>query len=155
MSFVKQQYLDFENVLSYRTRVDINRLNAILKFDGSNADAFGLEVTGNVLFTVFETVKDKNKCILGIEILIPVNQAFESCEQYVYKPEFRLVNAVSTRFYGSYSEIDSINNSLMDYLKTNNMNAISNIYYVAIQNFEDSPFNSILDAYVSVNENLL
>lgn len=105
MSFLEQQYLDFENVLSYRTRVDINRLDAILNFAEKNIDALGLRVTGNTLFTVFETVKDKNKCILGIEILIPVDKAFESSEQYVYKPEFRLVNAPFAAFeclvYGS------------------------------------------------------
>lgn len=95
MSFLEQQYLNFENVLSYRTRVDINRLDAILKFAEENIDALGLRVTGNTLFTVSETVKDKNKCILGVEILIPLDKAFESNEQYVYKPEFRLVNAVS------------------------------------------------------------
>lgn len=67
MSFLEQQYLDFENVLSYRTRVEINRLGAILNFAENNADALGLTVAGNILFTVFETVKDKDKHILVLK----------------------------------------------------------------------------------------
>ena len=152
MSFLEQQYLNFENVLSYRTRVDIRRLDAILKFVEKNIDALGLIVTGNTLFTVLETVKDENKCIVGIEILIPVDKAFESSEQYVYKPEFRLVNAVSARFCCPYSDIDSANASLNEYLDTNNLKAISSIYYM---NSKNDPINNVFDAYVSVSANLL
>lgn len=152
MSFLEQQYLDFENVLSYRTRVDINRLDAILEFAEENIDALGLRATGNTLFTVFEKVKDNNKCILGIEILIPVDKAFESNEQYVYKPEFRLVNAVSARFCCPYSDIDSANASLIEYLDTNNLKAISSIYYM---NSKNNPLSNVFDAYVSVSGNLL
>lgn len=155
MLFLKQQYLELENVLSYRTRVDINRLNGILNYAEKNADALGLTVMGNMLFTVTEKISENNKCIVGIELLIPVDRKFESCEQYVCKPRFKLVNAVSVRHCGVYSDIDSVSSLLEGYLKESNLQPISNIYYMAVRNSEEQPLSSIFDAYVSVNENLL
>lgn len=155
MLFLEQQHLELENVLSYRTRVDINRLSGILRYAEKNADALGLNVTGNILFTINEKISDCNKCIVGIEMLIPVNKKFESCEQYIFKPVFKLVNAVSVRHCGLYSEIDSVSTSLEDFLKRKNLKPISNIYYMAVRNNEEHPLSSILDAFVSVNENLL
>ena len=155
MLFLEQQHLELENVLSYRTRVDINRLSGILRYAEKNADALGLIVTGNILFTITEKISDSNKCIVGIEMLIPVNKQFESCEQYLFKPVFKLVNAVSVRHCGLYSEIDSVSTSLEDFLKRKNLKPISNIYYMAVSNNEEHPLSSILDAFVSVNENLL
>lgn len=155
MLFSEQQYLSIKNILSYRTRVDITRLNSMLIFADKNIDAFGLEVVGKIMFTAFETVKDRNRCILGIEVLIPVNKAFESCEKYVYKPEFRLINAVSGRFSGPYSNIGKAEILLKKYLSENSLRAISSTYYVAVQNNEKYPLNSIYDAYVSVDGNIL
>lgn len=155
MLFLEQQHLELENVLSYRTRVDINRLSGILRYAEKNAYALGLNVTGNILFTINEKISDCNKCIVGIEMLIPVNKKFESCEQYIFKPVFKLVNAVSVRHCGLYSEIDSVSTSLEDFLKRKNLKPISNIYYMAVRNNEEHPLSSILDAFVSVNENLL
>ena len=54
MQFLEQQYIEMENVLSYKARVDVNRLGDILKFAENNIDALGLDVTGNILFTVNE-----------------------------------------------------------------------------------------------------
>ncbi len=88
MFFLEQQHISFENVLSYKTRTDIRKLDELLMFTKNNADALGLELAGNVFFTV----------ILGVEILMPVNRRFDSFGQYVCKHRFRLVNAVSARF---------------------------------------------------------
>lgn len=155
MTFLEQQYIELENVLSYKTRVDVNRLSGILKFAENNADALGLTVTGNILFTVTENHREKNKYIIDIEILLPVNKSFESCEQYIYKPVFKLANAVSVRHFGLYSEIDSVSCSLEQFLRENRLQPISSIYYKVIRNNNDHPLDGILDAFVSVNENLL
>lgn len=155
MLFLEQQYIEFENVLSYRTRVDINRLNDLLNYAEKNADALELTVTGNILFTVTEKIRERSRCIIGIEMLIPVNKEFESCEQYICKPVFRLVNAVSVRHIGLYSDIDSVSRSLEMFLKEHSLMPISNIYYMAVKNDKVQPLSSVMDAFVSVNENLL
>ena len=67
MSFLEHQHIEFENVLSYRTRTDSEKLGALLEFIKKNADALGLAVMGNIVFTIQEIYELKNKRILGLE----------------------------------------------------------------------------------------
>lgn len=155
MQFLEQQYIEMENVLSYKARVDVNRLGDILKFAENNIDALGLDVTGNILFTVNESHKDGVRNIMDIEILVPVNKAFKSSEQYIYKPSFKLVNAVSVRYCGLYSEVDSASCLLMDFLRRNDLQPISGVYYKVIENSGRHSLDGIFDAFISVNVNRL
>lgn len=154
MAILEHQHIEFENVLSYKTRVDVNRLEKLLAYVKRNTDALGLEVCGSIVFTVNEVVQLPDRQILGIEILVPVNRAFESCEQYVYKPKFRLVNAVSVRFDNicSFSEA---NDQLNRYLKQNHFNAASEIYYIIDSGCEQQQISLSNNALVSVNDNII
>ncbi len=154
MSFLEHQYIEFENVLSYRTRTDAEKLGALLEFIKQNTDALNLEITGNIVFTILEMYKFTNKCILGLEVLIPVNKAFESSERYVYKPKFRLVNAVSARCGNSIGDLISLNESISQYLNEKHLKPISNIYYVADIDRERS-FTQAFTAVVSIDDNVV
>lgn len=154
MSFLEHQHVEFENVLSYKTRTDSEKLEALLEFIKQNADALDLEVTGNIIFTILDKYESKNRCILDLEVLIPVNKAFESGERYVYKPRFRLVNAVSARCGNSFGELIKANDSVMQYLGDNHLKAISNVYYVT--DFDQGrSFAEAYTAVVSVDDNLV
>lgn len=152
MSLLEHQYIEFENVLSYKTRVDMNRLEKLISYIERNTDALGLTISGNIMFTVPEVIELSDRRILGIEILIPVDKAFESREQYIYKPMFRLVKAVSIRF-GDISEFDEVNDKLMRYLKKNHFSAASGVYYII--DCECQELSRVYDALVSVNDNMV
>lgn len=154
MSFLEHLYIEFENVLSYRTRVDINRLEDLISYVKRNTDALGLTVTGNIIFTVTEIVELSDRRILGIELLVPVNKAFESREQYIYKPRFKLVNVVSFRFY-DLLDFCKANDELERYLKQNRFSAASGIYYIIDYGCEHREWSPIYDALVSVNDNMV
>lgn len=154
MALVEHQYIEFENILSYRTRVDIKRLEKLISYVERNTDALGLKITGNLIFTVTEVIELSDKQILGIELLVPVNRSFESCEQYVYKPRFRLVNAVSVRF-GDLNDFFKASDELMRYLNQNHFNAASGIYYIIDCDCRQCDLPMIYDALVSVNDNMV
>ena len=154
MAVLEHQYIEFENVLSYRTRVDMTRLEKLISYIKRNTDALGLTISGNIVFTVSEVIELTNRRILGIEILVPVNKSFESCEQYIYKPKFRLVNAVSVRF-GSIYEFDEVNNELMRYLRKNHFDAASGVYYIIYCDCKQQELSGTYDALVSVNDNMV
>ncbi len=154
MYFLEHQYIEFENVLSYRTRTDAKKLGALLEYIQQNTDALNLEITGNIVFTILEMYKFTNKCILGLEVLIPVNKTFESSERYVYKPKFRLVNAVSARCGNSIGDLISLNESISQYLNENHLKPISNIYYVADID-KDRSFTQSFTAVVSIDDNMV
>lgn len=119
-----------------------------------NTDALGLEITGNIVFTITGFHEFTDKCVLDIEILIPVNKAFLSSERYGSKPRFRLANAVIYRIDSSIHELIDVRIRLLEYLIGNNLNAVSNIYYI-VSFFDRSTEIEYYVAAVSVNENIL
>lgn len=154
MSFLEHQHIEFENVLSYRTRTDSEKLGALLEFIKKNADALGLAVMGNIVFTIQEIYELKNKRILGLEVLAPVDKAFESGERYVYKPKFRLVNAVSVRCGSNFSDLVKAKNDMNLYINEKHLKAISDVYYIAEFNDDCVPAESY-DAVISIDDNIL
>lgn len=154
MSFLEHQHIEFENVLSYRTRTDAVKLGALLEFIKKNTDALELEITGNIVFTILEMYKFTNKCILGLEVLIPVNRVFESSEHYVYKPRFRLVNAVSARCGNGFNDLVVLNDSILRYLDDNHLKPISDIYYIADID-QNRSFAQAYTAIVSIDDNMV
>lgn len=154
MSFLEHQHIEFENVLSYRTRTDSERLGKLLEFIKRNVDALDLEITGNIIFTIQEMYEFSNRCILGLEVLAPVNKAFESGERYVYKPKFRLVNAVSVRCSSNFSDLIKAKNDMNLYISKKKLRAISGVYYIAEFN-EDCVLAETCDAVVSIDDNML
>lgn len=154
MYFMDRQFIDIENVLSYKTTVDVTKLGSLIGYVRRNADALEQEVNGKIIFTAFESIGDMSRKVLDVEILLPVNKPFKSTDRYVFKPKFKLVNAISARFCGLRTGITSINAEMTRYLAANNLSAISNIYYVDA-NSRDNADDEIFDAYVSVNENVV
>ena len=154
MYFLEHLHIEFENVLSYRTRTDSEKLGALLEFIKKNADALGLAVTGNIVFTIQEIYEFKNKRILGLEVLAPVDKAFESGERYVYKPKFRLVNAVSVRCGGNFSDLIKAKNDINLYINEKHLKAISSVYYIAEFN-DDCVLAESYDAVISIDDNML
>ncbi len=154
MFFLEHQHIEFENVLSYKTRTDSERLNTLLEFIKRNSDALDLEIKGNIIFTIQEMYEFSNRCILGLEVLAPVNKAFESSERYVYKPKFKLVNAVSARCGSNFSDLIKVKNDIRLYISQKKLRAISDVYYIAGFN-EDCVLAEACDAVVSIDNNIL
>lgn len=153
-SFIEHQYIEFDNVLSYRTKVHADRLTALLEYIIHNADALGLEVTGNIIFTISDSYELANKHIFSIEINAPVNKAFSSSQRYIYKPKFRLVNAVSIRVGSSSGSLIEAKETLMYFLTSKQLKAISGVYFSAIFNEYSQNIESY-DLFVSISENIV
>lgn len=84
MYFVEKQQLWYDNILSYRTRVEETALLSLIKYIETNIDALNLEQKGSIVFVIDERIETGDKTILGVELLVPVNKAFESSNRYVY-----------------------------------------------------------------------
>lgn len=154
MQFLEKQFFMVENLLSYKTRVDSRDLNDMLLYAERNLDALELELAGNTILNVSEVIFDKDKTIFGIEVLFPVNKPFESQGQCIYKPVFRLENAVVSRFYSGYHEIPEITEQMLLYVKRNNMRPATDVYYI-IQRDLNNVADKVFDAYVAVNSNIV
>ena len=155
MQFLEKQFFMVENLLSYKARVDSRDLNDMLLYVERNLDALELELTGNTILNVSEVILEESKRIFGIEVLFPINKPFESQGQCIYKPVFKLENAVMSRFYSGYHEIPDIKEQMLLYVKQNNMQPATDVYYVIQRNLNNNVPDKVFDAYIAVNSNIV
>lgn len=155
MEFLEGQFYTVNNLLSYRTRVESRDLNDLLDHVKSNLDVLDLKMSGRTILSISEKIVEKNKQIYGVEILIPVDREFESTGQYVYKPTFKLVNAIAYRFYGSCSGFAEAESRLSNYIKAHDMTAVTGVYHILQGDGTARNGEEYWDACVAVNENIV
>lgn len=154
MEFMKNKYLYHEHLLSYSTRVKASELINMLIFTKNNIDALSLNAVGNTIFRIIEIIPDSGGDIYGVEVLIPTDKAFESEGQCIYKPEFKIDNAVSFMFYDA-DEICDAETQLYGYARKNNMKPITDIYFVLLQSEKDNRSNAVFEAYIGISNNIV
>ncbi len=152
MYIVEKQQLWYDNILSYRTRVEEKDLFRLLNHINTALDALELEQKGDIVFTIDEKVESARTTILGVELLIPVDKAFESNSRYVYKSCFKLENAVMSKFNGKISELNSFAENLFSYVDSSNIKPITDVYYLVRSIFDD---DCVMDLYLGTSGNIL
>ncbi|MDE6133537.1 MAG: hypothetical protein K2G04_09240, partial [Oscillospiraceae bacterium] len=152
MDFLKNRYLYHEHLLSYSTRVKARELINMLIFTRINIDALELKAVGHTIFRITEIIPDSGGDIYGIEVLVPTDKAFKSEGQCIYKPEFKIDNAISYMFY-DINEICDTETRLYGYARKNNMKPITDIYFVFLQGEKGNTANVVFEAYVGISNN--
>ena len=141
MPVVECQYLHYKNILCLEMKLDCIKVEEFAKKIDYSLDILNLSRSGKIVITQKSPF---------IEFLIPVDKCFPSNEYYSYKPEFKLVNAVRARHYGSFESIDSKVEELNEYIHDFSLSPITQPYFI-IQDLK----NEIYDVYIGINENIL
>ncbi len=152
MTIIRNQYISVKNVLSYLTRISSRSLGDFFDFIRQNSSALDLNVNGKIMFYIIGMHDVPGDITMDIEVLVPVDKSFESNGKYIYKPEFRLENAVGIRYYGSYNGLISAQKKISDYIADNKLTPITNTYCIVDKNEGD---DSIVSLYVGINGNIL
>lgn len=155
MHIFKDQILQYENVLSYRTKIQISDVNKMIGFIQRNTDALDLKICGNIAATVHEKKNISGMEMSDIEFLIPINKKISESSAFKFKPVFKLVNAVKIRHEGSMKEIERSEHILDEYILQNSMQPVTQIYYLFIQSTEYDNGDNIVDIYKGISENIL
>lgn len=129
MNVIENQQLWFDTALSYRARVEKNSLGDMITHITDNISTLGLEITDSVVVTVFEETREPKQTILGVEIIVPVNKPFESNCHYVFKPHFKLENAVLFKYCGEASEFPETKRMLREYALDKHYSPLTNVYF--------------------------
>ena len=106
-----------------------------------NISVIGLEICGNIIFTKHDDIT---------EFLIPVDRKFEGNQHYMFKPGFKLVNAIRHRYYGPFDNIDIGLKEINSYISESSLTPITNSYIMEV----DSD-NSVYDIFIGISENVL
>ena len=133
--------LSHEYVLSYQTTVDDKMIPNMLSSIKENISVIDLKICGNIIITKHDEIT---------EFLIPVDRKFKGNQHYVFKPGFKLVNAVRQRYYGSFDNIDTGLKELNSYIFEHSLVPITDPYIMDV----DSD-NSVYDIFIGISENVL
>ena len=149
MQILEHQSIYLNNLISYKLYVPREKIPDVIRHILENIGSLNLQPTGKILFTE-DICQHKNT-----EILIPVNRDFEPCEQYGKKEIFKLINAVSARHEGVFSDSGKTEQRLLDYIREKSYHMITLPYYSVVRLDPDNPGSCILDIYIGVNYNIL
>lgn len=141
MQVIEHQYLHYKNVLVYETEVDPETISSIVKGIPDSLSVLGLQLNGKVIMTYTGN---------SLKFIIPVNESFSSNQHYQYKTEFKLVNAVRARHYGSFLNIGDKVEELYTYIAERSLQSITQPYFI-VQDMQ----NGIFDVYIGISENVL
>ena len=141
MQVIEHQYLHYKNVLVYETEVDPETISSIVNGIPDSLSVLGLQLNGKVIMTYTSN---------SLKFIIPVNESFSSNQHYQYKPEYKLVNAVRVRHYGSFLNIGDKVEELYAYIAEHSLQSITQPYFI-VQDMQ----NGIFDVYIGISENVL
>ena len=152
MTVIPNQHLWLDNVLSYRTRVELKNLSQLIGYIKLNMEALKLKLSDDLLFAVTEVIKNNDLVIIGAEFLIPVDKQTQSSCHFIFKPKFRLENALMLKYQGNISDISSVKGALYEHAINNDKDILTNVYYQLKQLDGEK---AVINAYVGVNGNVL
>lgn len=145
MQIVEHRSLFFCNLISYKTHIEREKLPELAAHIKQNICRLGVKAADNMIFTL------NNSEFRNVELLIPVNETLQSCNEYSFKPVFRLINAVCIRHEGTFNDIEETLRSLFEYIRMRAYEPITAPYYSIIR----LDTECIIDIYVGTNYNIL
>ena len=153
----ENQELHMTNVLSMRKRVTAQDLQQEMERIGHFVKSNGLRRIGPKVTATFAVAMENGRQIMDVEVLIPLDRPFDPPEGCVYKPLFRLVNAVTIQHIGNPATLQDTYNTLLAYIQEHQLQAITPGYNVAVQEVEtpDKIDQLIVDVYIGVSHNIL
>lgn len=151
MQIIENQTLNYKNLIAYGTRTRISDIPQLLGYIRGNLHNLGLSSAGRTLFTIEK--KSDLQGVLDVEVLIPVDGSFMSCDEYARKPVFRLINAVTIRHEGNIAEIAETLGKLREHISQKAYETVTKPYYSVVR--ADDTGDSIIDIYVGINYNVL
>lgn len=141
MRVIEHQYLHYRNVLVCKMPLDTSLITDFLNKISKNLSVIDLNLNGKIVMTFDSS---------NMEFNIPVNKSFSGNSHYQYKSEFKLVNAVRVRHYGSLDNIEETIIELNEYIQENSLIPITNPYFI-VQSIE----HDIYDVLIGISENVL
>lgn len=147
----ENQELKLNNLISYRGRIRQSELESIGKDIDLKINEKGAK---RVSYPIMATYGVDGEYI-DIEILIPIDKVIEDIDNYIFKQEIKIVNAVMMTYKGNPLGMQNAFNELNQYIEKEKLQPITVGYnvtqYINPINTEDTVSN----IYVGINPNIL
>lgn len=133
MEILEGQTLEMSNVLSYRakmTQADLMQKSLEIEKVISDRQA---RHNGPTVTSTFSIESDTSDPVMDVEILVPLDRTILPPSGYVWKPTFRLTNALMIRHIGHPSGLQATANELNRYIIEHKLIPITGGYNVTIR----------------------
>lgn len=154
---IENTSLEMENVLSFRGKVTQQQMVQITKEMQNLIESNNAHKTLSGVSTTFAIDTSSGNPMMDIEIMYPLDKSITVSAPYVFKPVFRLRNAIKIRHIGNPALMQNTANELMAYIKNKGLMPITAGYNVTVQE-PSSPTDMdslIVDMYIGVSDNIL
>lgn len=154
---IENASLEMENVLSFRGKVTQQQMIQITKEMQNIIDSNNAHKTLSGVSATFAIDTASSVPMMEVEIMYPLDKPITVSAPYVFKPVFRLRNAVKIRHSGNPPLMQNTANELMAFIKEKGLMPVTVGYNVTVQE-PSSPTDVdslIVDMYVGVNDNIL
>jgi effector-binding domain-containing protein len=157
MEILTNQTYEMKNVISYREKMIVEKVNSVLKQLSDYITEKGLQKSGCVTTTTFSIENQDGQQLMDMEILCPVDKETDVPTGFAFKKEFKLTNALKIQHKGNPVGMQDSANALLAYMQENKYTPISSVYNVTVQEpvAPQDADNMIVDMYISVTENIL
>ncbi len=146
-----------ENVLSLRKKMTQRQLDQEMEKIGEFLQSNGATQAGPIVTVTFSIETKNEEPLLDMEILVPMDKELELSGDYVFKPLFKVTNAVYARHKGNPAKLQNTYNEMLSFIQENNLQQITVGYNVLIN--EPMPGltldDMIIDVYIGINPNIL
>lgn len=148
--------LRYEKVASFRSKLAASEINdAVQKFVKTLQES-GAQKVGPMISATHGLEEMNGQQVFDIEFLVALDRKVNLNVPYSYKEVFQLGNALYTRYVGDPTEIQQVYNNLIEYINSHNLQQITTLYNVNIdeQTVSSNSFSTV-DIYISINPNIL
>ncbi len=143
-----------ENLIALRKKIKQSDVSIEIQKMGNYLAINGRSKAGCIMTTTFGIETNNGEPLLDMGILIPINNKIECDGEYRYIQVFEIEKAVHTKHEGSPSKIQESYDMLVEYLKQNNLIAVTPAYNVYINELQigDSLESMTIDIYIGVQQ---
>jgi effector-binding domain-containing protein len=142
-----------ENLLTIRKKMLQNDVNNEIMNIGKLLHEKNIKKNGPVITATYAVELQNGQPLMDVEIMLPINRKIDLPEEYKFKEEFFLQNAIYAKYIGNPSLLPGIYSEIKNYIGTNNLKQITPAYNVYINNESktQSIDNMEIDVYVGIN----
>ena len=148
LQIIEHQNIQLNNLIIYHTKVKHSDILKLTQYISDNLHVLNLKKNDNIIFAEKSHIDDE---IVNVDFLIPVKGEIKECNEFDYKPIFKLNNAVIIRHEGNWNELQNTENLLHDFIKKNNFKAITSTYYVVVRTGNSNSEDCIIDIFIGVD----
>lgn len=147
----ENQELNVSNLLSYRGKVRQLELESIGKEMENYIHKAGAKRVGNPITATYAIEGDA----IDVELLMPIDMIINSKDNFVFKSQIKIVNAVVAAYKGHPIGLQDACNQLNQYIVEHKLQPITVGYNVTKKTDMLNPDNTEIDVYVGISTNIL